>query len=63
MPRNATQAVKAPKPNPEEIRPLGKEQAKAMLEAARGGHLEALYVLAVHTGLRQGDSWASSGRT
>jgi integrase len=55
VPRNATEAVKAPKPNPEEIRPLDKEQAKALLEVAHGERLEALYVLAVHTGLRQGE--------
>ena len=39
----------------EEIHPLTPEQVKTLLEAARGDRLEALYVLAVHTGLRQGE--------
>jgi integrase len=39
----------------EEIHPLTPEQVKMLLEAASGDRLEALYVLAVHTGLRQGE--------
>jgi integrase len=31
------------------------EHARALLEAARGDRLEALYVLAIHTGTRQGE--------
>jgi site-specific recombinase XerD len=31
------------------------EHARALLEAARGDRLEALYVLAIHTGMRQGE--------
>jgi integrase len=31
------------------------EQVKVLLEVARGDRLEALYVLAIHTGLRQGE--------
>jgi integrase len=38
-----------------EIQPLTSEQALALFEAARGDRLEALYVLAVATGLRQGE--------
>lgn len=40
-----------------EIHPLTPEQAKVLLETASetGDRLEALYVLAVHTGLRQGE--------
>jgi integrase len=38
-----------------EIRPLTPEQVKMLLDAAHGDRLEALYVLAVHTGLRQGE--------
>jgi hypothetical protein len=30
-------------------------QVRALLSAASGERLEALYVLAVHTGMRQGD--------
>jgi integrase len=55
VPRNPAKAVKAPRPTSGEIRPLDKEQAKALLVATRGDHLEALYVLAVTTGLRQGE--------
>src|SRR5215212_1984825 len=55
VPRNPTDSVKAPRPAPEEIRPLNREQAKVLLEAARGERFEALYVLAVTTGLRQGE--------
>ena len=53
--RNATEAVKPPQVRREEINPLTPEQAKELLEAARGDRLEALYVLAIHTGLRQGE--------
>jgi len=38
-----------------EIRPLTSEQALAVFDAAHGDRLEALYVLAVATGLRQGE--------
>ena len=55
IPRNATEAVKAPRPSPEEIRPLSREQVKTLLEAAQTDRFEALYVLAVTTGLRQGE--------
>ncbi len=41
--------------NREEIKALSSEQAKALLSAARGTRNEALYVVAVHTGLRQGE--------
>jgi integrase len=55
VPRNVTEAVQAPRPNPEEIRPLNKEQVGALLEAASGDPLEALYRLAISTGMRQGE--------
>ena len=47
VPCNPTESVKAPRAAPEEIRPLNREQAKALLETARGERSEALYVLAV----------------
>ena len=53
--RNAAANVKAPRPRKAEIRPLTAEQARALLDAARGDRFEALYVLAVHCGLRQGE--------
>ena len=55
VPRNAAH-VKAPRPAPEEIRPLSEDEARAFLESARqsGERFEALYVLAI-TGLRRGE--------
>jgi integrase len=55
IPQNAAEAVKPPQVRREEMRPLTPEQVKALLEAARGDRLEALYILAVTTGLRQGE--------
>jgi integrase len=55
IPRNITEAVKAPRPNTEEMRPLSAEEARKLLDAARGDRLEALYVLAVTTGMRRGE--------
>ena len=57
IPRNVTEAVKAPRPEKKEIRPLSPEQSRRLLEAVRGDKLEALYVLAISTGMRQGRSW------
>jgi integrase len=55
IPRNATEAVRPPQVRKEEIRPLTAEQAKILFEAVRSDRLEALYILAVYTGLRQGE--------
>jgi integrase len=55
IPRNACDAVKPPKVERKEIKPLDREQAKTLLEAASGDRLEDLYVLAVHTGMREGE--------
>jgi integrase len=55
IPRNVTEAVKAPRPEKTEIRPLSPEQARMLLEAVTGDRLEALYVLAITTGMRQGE--------
>jgi integrase len=55
IPRDAAEAVKAPRPAPDEIRPLNREQVNALLEGVRANRLEALYVLAVTTGMRQGE--------
>ena len=55
IPRNATEAVKPPQVPREEMSPMSPEQVKMLLDAASGDRLEALYVLAVHTGLRQGE--------
>jgi integrase len=55
--RNATEAVKPPQLSREEMCPLTPEQAKHLLQTAHeaGDRLEALYVLAINTGLRQGE--------
>ena len=61
IPRNATASVKSPQPRREEIRPLNREQVRALFEATDfsegnpGGRLKALYVLAVTAGLRRGE--------
>jgi len=57
IPRNACEAVKPPKVERKEITPLNREQSKALLEAASNARdrLEALYVLAIHTGMREGE--------
>ena len=55
IPRNAADALKLPRIDREEITPLTAEVANRLIEAARGDRLEALYVLAIHTGLRQGE--------
>jgi integrase len=55
IPRNVCEAVKPPKVERKKIKPLDRQQAKTLLEAASGDRLEALYVLAVHTGMREGE--------
>ena len=55
IPRNATEAVKPPQVRREEMRPLTAEQVRILFDAAEGDRLAALYVLAVTTGLRQGE--------
>jgi integrase len=55
IPRNPCDDADAPKVQREEIRPLDKEQARRLLRAAEGERLGALYVLAVHTGMRPGE--------
>lgn len=56
VPRNGAE-VKAPRPTPEEMHPLSEDEAQAFLEAASesGDRFEALYVLAITTGLRRGE--------
>ena len=54
IPRNAAD-VKAPRPTPDEMRPLSETEARAFLESASDERFEALYVLAITTGLRRGE--------
>jgi integrase len=55
VPRSATASVKAPQPRHAEIRPLHREQVHALFKAVTGHRLEALYIVAVTAGLRQGE--------
>jgi integrase len=57
IPRNVTESVKPQQPSREEMCPFAPEQAKLLLQVAdeSGDRLEDLYVLAIHTGLRQGE--------
>jgi integrase len=55
IPRNPADSVKAPTPSSKEMYPLSAEDARRLLEAAKGDRLEALYVLALHTGMRRGE--------
>ncbi len=55
IPRNVADGIKAPRPKKKEINPLSPEQARTFLGAIRDDPLEALYVLAIHRGPRQGE--------
>ncbi len=57
IPRNVTEAVKVPQVRRKEIEPLSAGETKKLLTTASeaGDRFEALYVLAVTTGLRQGE--------
>ena len=57
IPRNVTDAVRAPRAKGKEINALTPDQARAFLEAADevDDRFEALYVLAITAGLREGE--------
>jgi len=55
IPYSVADAVRPPRQTKPEITPLTAEQVKMLLAAARGDRLEALYVLAVTTGMRIGE--------
>ncbi len=55
VPRNAAASVKPPQPRKEEIRPVSGDQVRALFAAVSCDRLEALYVVAVTSGLRQGE--------
>jgi integrase len=55
IPRNVADAVKAPQAHKKEVKPMTPAEVAALLSAASGDRLEALYVTAVHTGLRRGE--------
>ena len=53
--RNVCDAVRPPKVLAHEMRALSPDEARQLLASAEGDRLEALYVLAVTAGLRQGE--------
>jgi integrase len=55
IPRNAAASVKPPQARREEMQPLSRDQVRTFLDTVRGERMEALYVLAVTAGLRQGE--------
>ncbi len=55
VPRNVAAAVDPPRVPTPEITPLSPTQARQLLLSVRGDRLEALYLLAVTTGMRQGE--------
>ncbi len=57
MDNNPADDVDAPKVHAEEVHPLSREEAKRLLETSSVSkdRLAALYVVALHTGLRQGE--------
>jgi integrase len=55
VPRNVCELVDAPTPRRTRVQALTVEQARTFLAAAAGDRLEALYLLALSTGMRQGE--------
>ena len=53
--RNVCDAVDTPRVEPKEINTLTSEQSKTLLKAAGPGRFHALFVLAITTGMRQGE--------
>ena len=47
--------MQAPRPSKKEVQALSPEKARKFLEAVRGDPLEALYLLAITAGLREGE--------
>lgn len=58
IPRNPSRHANRPKVRQEEREPLDAQQARTFLEAARGDRYEALYILCLMAGLRQGEALA-----
>jgi integrase len=53
--QNVCKLVDAPRPRRAQLQALDVEQGRMLFAAADGDRLEALYVLALTTGLRQGE--------
>jgi integrase len=52
IPKNPADAATAPRPDKHDVTVLGSAERAALLDAARGDELEALYVVALGTGMR-----------
>jgi integrase len=61
--RNSARLAEPPRVPRREVQPLAPDEARAFLEAIRGDRLEALYLVAIGVGLRQGEilglSWTN----
>ncbi len=55
---NVAEDVDPPQVKREEIRPLNRDQTRVLMKTAEGHRLEALYIVAVHTGMRPGEMLA-----
>ena len=53
--RNVAKLVDSPRVDRKEVEPLAMDEVPRLLEAARGERLSAVYVLALATGMRQGE--------
>lgn len=53
--RNVTEMIDPPRKHDSEMKIYTEEQARQFLEAARGHRLEALFILALTTGMREGE--------
>ncbi len=55
IPRNVAKLVDPPRVKYEEVKPLLSKEVQQLLDTIHGDRLEALYVLAIATGMRQGE--------
>lgn len=55
VPRNVSDAVDRPQAPKKEIKPFSTEQTHTLLRALEGDRLEALYIMAIGTGMRCGE--------
>src|SRR4051794_2929626 len=56
IPRNVARLVMVPTPGSAELRPLDVDEARRLLDAARGDRLFALWAVALALGLRRGEA-------
>lgn len=55
VPENVTKFVNSPRATKHEIKALTAEQARVLIRTSSGSRFEALFVLAIHCGLRKGE--------